>query len=251
MVAVYGIRALPTAVRAAAAARAAEPIARPGDRPARRFPYTRPVQRTLARTLLLAFAAGVLWLALTSFAPGSWIARWAPCPRHWGWAPAWQPRRSPLGAVAIELGDGRRAKLCYGRPSLRGRTMIGGEAVPYGRLWRTGANEPTTLHLDAAARFGDLALLPGSYSIYTVPGPTAWEVIVNASTRQWGLETEYTDEVARSEVGRVRAAVEPLAEPVETFTIRALPAGREGVDLLFEWQTTRIRVPLQAGLGAP
>jgi hypothetical protein len=129
--------------------------------------------------------------------------------------------------------------------------MIGGDAVPFGRLWRTGANEPTTLHLDTAARFGSIPLLPGSYSIYTVPGPTSWEVIVNRSTRQWGLESEYGDEIAAQEVGRVRAEVEPLASPVETFTVRAVGAGAGGYDLLLEWQTTRIRVPLTASLDEP
>ena len=129
--------------------------------------------------------------------------------------------------------------------------MIGGEAVPFGRLWRAGANEPTTLHLDTAARLGGVALLPGSYSIYAVPGPTSWEVIVNRSTRQWGLESEYTEEIAAQELGRYRALVEPLSAPVETFTIRAVGAGAQGYDLLFEWQTTRIRVPLTASLGEP
>lgn len=127
--------------------------------------------------------------------------------------------------------------------------MIGGDAVPYGRLWRTGANEPTTLHLDTAARFGDVSLLPGSYSIYTVPGPASWEFIVNDATEQWGLESEYTAEIARQEVGRFRSAVEVLPSPIETFTIRAVGAGEFGYELLFEWQTTRLRVPLGAVRG--
>lgn len=206
------------------------------------------MKRALGGLLLAALTLGLGWLALTSFAPGSSVATWAPCPRNWGWVPAWLPRASPLEAIALGLGDRGHAKICYGRPSLRGRTMIGGEAVPFGRLWRTGANEPTTLHLDSAARLGSLPLLPGSYSIYTVPGPTSWEVIVNRSTRQWGLEAEYTEAIAAQEVGRVRAEVEPLTSPVETFTVRAVGAGAGGYDLLFEWQTTRIRVPLTASL---
>jgi hypothetical protein len=209
------------------------------------------MRRALARLAFAALAAGLGWLGLTSFATGPSVASWAPCPRNWGWAPAWQPRASPLEAVALDLGDGRHAKICYGRPSLRGRTMIGGEAVPFGRLWRTGANEPTTIHLDTPARLGGVALLPGSYSIYTVPGPTSWEVLVNRSTRQWGLESEYSREVASQEVGRFRVAVEPLSTPVETFTIRGAGAGAGGFDLLLEWQTTRIRVALTASFGEP
>jgi hypothetical protein len=209
------------------------------------------MKRLLGSVVLAALATGAAWIALTSLAPGSAIASWAPCPRNWGWAPAWRARASPLEAVALRFDDGRHAKVCYGRPSLRGRTMLGGEAVPFGRLWRTGANEPTTLHLDTAASFGPLGLPPGSYALYSVPDATSWELVVNGSTRQWGLESEYTDEVARREVGRFRAAVEPLAQPVETFTIRAVGAGPAGYDLLFEWQTARVRVPLREGLGEP
>ncbi len=200
-----------------------------------------------ALVTLVGIAAG--WLALTSLAPGSSIASWAPCPRNWSWAPAWQPRTSPLEAVPFRFDTGAHGKLCYGRPSLRGRQMIGGASIPYGQLWRTGANEPTTLHLDTAVRFGELELLPGSYSIYTVPGQVWWEVVVNRSTRQWGLESEYDDGVARQEVGRFRIAVESLSDPVETFTVRAVGVGVTGYLLVFEWERTRLRVPLSVGLG--
>ena len=203
------------------------------------------MRRTLASLAALAVAAGATWLALTSLAPGSWVATWAPCPRNWAWAPAWKPRASPLDAVAFTLGDGGHGKVCYGRPSLNYRKMIGGAAVPFGKLWRTGANEPTTIHLDVAARLGELDLLPGSYSLYTVPGPATWEVVVNRAIRQWGLESEYSDEVRAQEVGRIEVPVEVLDQPVETLTFRAVPAATGAVDLVLEWQTTRIRLPLE------
>lgn len=202
------------------------------------------MKRTIVSVLTLAAAFGLVWIALTTFSPGSWIARWAPCPRNWGWAPAWLPRRSALAAVPIDLDHGR-AKLCYGRPSLRGRRMIGGEAVPYGRLWRTGANEPTTLHVDVPVRIGPLDLLPGSYSIYTVPDLLTWTVVLNRSTRQWGLESEYTDEIARQEVGRFVVPAGVLDQPVETLEASAVPAATGAVDLLFAWQTTQIRIPME------
>jgi hypothetical protein len=203
------------------------------------------MRRSLVSLVSTAAAAGALWLALTSLAPASWVATWAPCPRNWGWAPAWRPRVSPLGAVRFTFDDGGHGKVCYGRPSLHYRKMIGGNAVPFGRLWRTGANEPTTLHLDAAARLGALDLLPGSYSLYTVPGPATWEIVVNRATRQWGLESEYTDEIRAQEVGRFTVPVEVLDQPVETLTFRAVPGDSGAVDLLLEWQTTRIRLPLE------
>ena len=195
---------------------------------------------------LLGFAAALFagFVLLTSLAPGSSIATWAPCPRNWAWAPAWLPRTSPLAAVRFDF-EGGHGKVCYGRPSLRGRRMLGGEAVPWGQLWRTGANETTTLHLDAPARLGPLPLLPGSYALYTVPGPATWEVVVNRAIRQWGLESEYSDEVRAQEVGRIEVPVEVLDQPVETLTFRAVPAATGAVDLVLEWQTTRIRLPLE------
>jgi hypothetical protein len=207
------------------------------------------MRKTVLGALTAGLAAGALWLAVTSFAPGPWVASWAPCPRNWSWAPAWLPRASPLGAAALRFGDGHHAKICYGRPALRGRVMIGGAAVPFGRLWRLGANEPTTLHLDGPVQLGDVDLLPGSYSLYAVPGNPVWELILNSSTRQWGIESEYTSEVASHEVGRLRLIAEKLDHPVERLTIRAVGAGANAFDLVFEWQTTRLVVPLASGFG--
>lgn len=193
-------------------------------------------------------AIPLAWMAVTSFSTGSAVSTWAPCPRNWGWLPSYLPRESPLVALPFRMGDAH-VKVCYGSPSLRGRKMIGGDAVPFGRLWRTGANEPTTIHVDRRLRFGALALAPGSYAIYTIPGAGEWQVVVNRSTRQWGLESEYTNEVASHEVGRFALAPERLASTVERLQFRAEPAATGAVDLLLEWQNTRIRIPLAEGFG--
>lgn len=197
--------------------------------------------RRVAWGLLLALLlVGGGWLALTTWAPGSWVASWAPCPRNWAWVPAWLPRASSLDSLAFQLGAGR-GKLCYGRPSLRGRTMLGGEAVPWGELWRTGANEATTLHTNRPFTIGGLSLPAGSYSLYTIPRPEHWEVLVNASTRQWGIEPLYPKE---SEIGRFEVPVEELAEPVETLTLSVDPAQGSVRELVLEWQRSRVRIPL-------
>ncbi len=200
---------------------------------------------------LAAAATGVLgWVALTTLSTGSAIANWAPCPRNWAWAPSYLPRASPLDSYAFRIGKAR-AKVCYGRPALRGRTMIGGDAVPYGKLWRTGANEPTTLHLDHTARVGDLILSPGSYSLYTIPGEREWTVIFNRATRQWGLESEYTEEVAAQEVGRLLVRARGLESPVERLTFDSEPSVTAAIDLILEWQQTQVRLPFDSGYAAP
>jgi len=152
-------------------------------------------------------------------------------------------RASPYDSATIEVGSGH-AKICYGRPALRGRTMIGGEAVPYGQLWRFGANEPTIVHLDVAAQIAGIAVEPGSYSLYTVPAAGAeWTLIVNRSISQWGEEGRYTPEVEAQEVGRAQVRAEPVEPPIESFTIRANP---DGTGVIAEWQNSRIHIPITA-----
>ena len=153
-------------------------------------------------------------------------------------------RSSPYDSATIAIG-GQTAKICYGRPSLRGRSMIGGEAVPYGQLWRTGANEPTTIHLPVAASIAGVEVQPGSYSLYTIPGLSEWVVIINRSTSQWGHEGRYTEEVRAQEVGRGMAHATTLDAPVEMFTIRSQPADG-GASRLLEWQNTRVTIPVRA-----
>ena len=151
-------------------------------------------------------------------------------------------RASPYDSTTITLGDGQ-AKVCYSRPSLRGRAMIGGDAVPYDTLWRTGANEPTIIHLSTAAQIAGMEVEPGSYSLYTVPrAGDQWTLIVNRSTSQWGHEGRYTQEVRAQEVGRADVAHEAVDQAVEQFTIRPMEGGETG--LLIEWQNSRVRVPI-------
>jgi hypothetical protein len=154
-------------------------------------------------------------------------------------------RVSPYDSVAVPLGDAR-GLVCYGRPSRLGRTIFG-DLIPFGTLWRTGANEPTTIHLPVAAHIAGLAVEPGSYSIYTIPGEKEWTIIVNRSTSQWGIEGQYTAQIAAQEVGRAIVPAERAETPVETFSIRASPAGTNGAELVLEWENTRVRIPVTRG----
>lgn len=157
-------------------------------------------------------------------------------------------RASPYDSAVVTLG-GAQAKVCYGRPSARGRTVFGGggAVVALDTLWRTGANEPTILHLPFRAQLAGLALEPGSYSIYTVPHANQWTVVVNRSTSQWGHERSYTPEIRAQEVGRLTVPAGRTAEFVETFTIRAQPRGANAADLLLEWENTQVRIPMTRG----
>jgi hypothetical protein len=155
-------------------------------------------------------------------------------------------RKSPLDSLTFTIA-GQPVKVCYGRPSLRGRTMLGGTNIPFGKLWRTGANEPTIFYARGPLRVAGLDVPPGAYSLYTVPGAQEWEIIVNRSTSQWGEEGNYTDAVKAQELGRAKVKSEALKTPVETFTIKAEPAGDKAASLLLDWEKTRVRIPVEAG----
>ena len=154
-------------------------------------------------------------------------------------------RKSPLDSVSFTVAK-QTVKVCYGRPSSRGRVMVGGKNVPYGKLWRTGANEPTIFFTPVRLTVAGLRVAPGVYSLYTVPRPHEWEIIVNRSTSQWGKEDRYTDQVKAQEIGRAKVKSESLTAPIETFTIRAEPAGDNAASLVLEWEKTRVKIPIRA-----
>ena len=156
-------------------------------------------------------------------------------------------RVSPLDSLTFRVA-GQEVKICYGRPSSRGRTMIGGSRVPFGKIWRTGANEPTLFRTPVALSIAGVMVPAGTYSIYTVPGEAEWEIIVNRSYSQWGHESFYTDEVRAQEVGRATVSSERTDSHIETFTIRAEETKEiSGIHLMLEWERTRVRVPVSAG----
>jgi hypothetical protein len=150
-------------------------------------------------------------------------------------------RKSPLDSLSFKVGSSD-VKVCYGRPSLRGRHMLGGDDVPYGKLWRTGANEPTMIHTSGPLVVAGIKVPAGSYSLYTVPNASDWEVIVNKSITQWGEEHTYTDAVKAQELGRGKVKPEAMKTPVEMFTITSEPGF-----LVLQWETTRVKIPVTAG----
>jgi hypothetical protein len=132
----------------------------------------------------LCFAVAILAIASTASA-GRLSSQAAPSCEPRASADRLMARRSPYDSVTVRVG-GRAVKLCYSRPLARGRVIFGG-LVPYDMLWRTGANEPTTIHLPFAAEIAGVALEPGKYSLYTIPSTREWVIVLNGSTEQGGL----------------------------------------------------------------
>src|SRR5260370_10042081 len=119
----------------------------------------------------------------------------------------------PLSPPAHAEGSvgGKKITVDYGAPSKRDRKIMGG-LVPYGSVWRTGANAATALHAGGDVRIGNLVVPAGDYTLYTVPGEKEWTLIVNKETGQWG--TEYDQ---KQDLGRVTMKVATVKNPGETF----------------------------------
>jgi hypothetical protein len=150
-------------------------------------------------------------------------------------------RASPLDSTTARLGDAE-LKICYGRPSARGR-LIMGELVPFGEPWRLGANEATTLHVPVAVRLGDMSLKPGVYSLYAIPSPKTWQIVVNESAERWGIPIDVA--VQAKDVGAVTVTSGRTDAPVETLTLRLEPAGEGTLALVIEWERTRVQLTVR------
>jgi hypothetical protein len=158
---------------------------------------------------------------------------------------AQQQRASPHETAKATV-EGATITVDYGRPSMRGRKIMG-ELVPFGKVWRTGADEATTLTTDRDIRLGDLDVPAGKYTLYTIPGEQQWQVIVSRQTGQWG--TQYDP---KQDLGRTTAKVTKRDTPVEQFTIsvdqgRSTAAGAPqmaGGVLRMAWETTEVSVPI-------
>jgi hypothetical protein len=153
-------------------------------------------------------------------------------------------RTSPLDSLSFTVGSSD-VKVCYSRPSLRGRTMFGSDLVPFGKIWRTGANEPTMIHTSGAITIAGVAVPAGTYSLYTVPGEKEWEVVVNRAIKQWGHESTYTDEVKAQEVGRGKVKAETLSAPVEKLTMTQGLTDGKTTALVLEWDKSRVAIPVK------
>jgi hypothetical protein len=123
---------------------------------------------------------------------------------------------------------GANIKIVYSAPSARGRKIMGG-LVPYGEVWRTGANEATTIEFDKAVKIEGKDLAAGKYELFTIPGEKEWTIIFQKASKQWGA---FSYKQA-NDVLRVTAKPTKTKEFVETFNISV---GKDAVEL--KWENT-------------
>ncbi|APD06025.1 hypothetical protein UJ101_00478 [Flavobacteriaceae bacterium UJ101] len=127
------------------------------------------------------------------------------------------------------------AKVVYGRPQLKGRTMIG-DKIPYGKIWRTGANEATEITFFQDVTFGGKAVKAGTYSLFTIPNEKEWTIILNSDLNTWGAYSY--DE--KKDVVRFNVPVQHVDKVLEAFSMDF-----EKENLFMGWDTIRIAIPIQ------
>ncbi len=149
-----------------------------------------------------------------------------------------KPQPSPTSILQLKYKD-TYVKITYSQPHKRGRTIFG-NLVPFNEVWRTGANEATEITCTRDIYINKVLLPAGTYSVFTIPNPEKWTIIINKETGLWGSYNY------NPKLDFIRFDV-PVAEnsvPYEAFTI-VFEQRNNVADLILLWDTTKISIPLQ------
>lgn len=149
-------------------------------------------------------------------------------------------RPSPPEQAVCKFADGKTITVDYSSPRMKGRKIYG-DVVPYGKVWRTGANEATAFVTEADLTVGGVTVPAGHYTMYTLPGQNDWKLIINKQTGQWGTKYDESQDLARVDMTKT-----PLPQPVEQFTIAFDKKSENSADLNLDWANTRVAVTVKA-----
>src|SRR5436309_3441511 len=147
-------------------------------------------------------------------------------------------RPSPAAKASCALADGKTITMDYSSPRAKGRKIYGG-LVPYGQVWRAGANEATTFVTTTDVMIGSAHVPAGSYTIFAIPNQDKWTLIISKKTGEWG--TDYPG--ASEDLARIDMKASTLPSAVENFTI-AFDKTATGCTLRMDWETTRASVEI-------
>lgn len=145
-------------------------------------------------------------------------------------------RPSPPANAQCTFSDGKAVTIDYSSPRVKGRKIYGG-LVPYGEVWRTGANEATTFVPSVEVTVGGKDIPAGSYTLFTVPNQDKWTLIVNKKTGEWGIPYKWEGE----ELARADMTVSSTPSAVENFMIGFDQKG-DSCTLNIDWENTRASV---------
>ena len=148
------------------------------------------------------------------------------------------PPLSPSAKAECHFADGKTITVDYSSPRMRGRKIYPG-LVPFGKVWRAGANEATTFVTDTDVVAGGKEVPAGSYTLFTIPNADKWTLIISKKTGEWGIP--YPGE--SFDFARVEMKVSSLPSPLENFTIAFDHAG-DGCTLRMDWETRRASIAI-------
>ena len=146
-------------------------------------------------------------------------------------------RPSPPAHAECKFTDGKTVKVDYSSPRAKGRKIFGG-VVPYGEVWRAGANEATTFVTSTNLTIGGKDVPAGSYTIFTLPTADKWTLIISKKTGEWGVPYPEGEDFARADMQS-----DKLPSPVENFTISFHEMG-SGCHMYLDWESTRASIEL-------
>ncbi len=154
----------------------------------------------------------------------------------------WQTKKhSPEQTEELKKGDIELSVL-YSQPSKKDREIFGA-LVPYGQVWRTGANEPTTFTTNKAITFGDIPVEAGTYTLWTIPNETEWTVILNKKHYDWGMSFGgESPRLADEDAAAVTVPVQLLESVEEKFII---DLQEEPFQMVLKWDQTMVSVDLK------
>jgi len=148
-------------------------------------------------------------------------------------------RKSPIAISAVQLGQ-TYIKVVYGQPQKRGREIFG-SLVPYGDVWRTGANEATEITFTEDVELEGNLVESGIYSLFTIPEENEWTIILNKNLGQWGAFSY--DETA--DYLRFNVPVQTIDEMVESFTINFAEVNGTQTVMSMVWNSTKVEIPIR------
>lgn len=149
---------------------------------------------------------------------------------------------SPEETVSYNL-NGYDIEVYYNRPYKKERKIFGG-LVPYGRVWRTGANEATTFETNQDLTIDGKELKAGKYTLWTIPNTNSWTVIFNSKQYSWGVNRNGPTRQAEHDALQVVVPVQALNAVVEQFTIQ-LEDESGAPTLSLSWNQTKVSVPMR------
>jgi hypothetical protein len=147
-------------------------------------------------------------------------------------------KASPAAKATCELGGGKTITVNYSSPRAKGRKIFGG-LVPYGEVWRAGADEATTFVPTSDVMVGGTHVPAGSYTIFAIPNKDKWTLVISRKTGEWGIPYPGTDQ----DFARVDMKASATPSAVENFTI-AFDKAASGCTLRMEWENTRATVDI-------